>query len=223
MERHVLVVLPHPDDETFGAGGVIAFYTKQGVPVTYVCATLGQMGRNMGKPFFANRETLPAVREKELRDACRVLGCDLRLLGLRDKTLEFEDPEVLADKIEAIIHELKPSLVITHYPGHGVHPDHNALGEATVRAVLRIPEAERPKLHCHAFTHNRIEELGEPDVVVDIADVLDIKLEATRAHRSQSEAMLASLEAQMAESPEVRDRIMKERSREVYWTYKGHH
>ena len=74
----------------------------------------------------------------------RVLGCDLRLLGLRDKTLEFEDPEVLADKIEAIIHELKPSLVITHYPGHGVHPDHNALGEATVRAVLRIPEAERP-------------------------------------------------------------------------------
>ena len=45
MERHVLVVLPHPDDETFGAGGVIAFYTKQGVPVTYVCATLGQMGQ----------------------------------------------------------------------------------------------------------------------------------------------------------------------------------
>lgn len=221
MERHVLVALPHPDDETFGTGGLIASFTKQGVPVTYVCATLGQMGRNMGKPFFANRETLPQIREKELRDACQILGCDLILLGLRDKTVEFEDPERLADRIETLIRDLGVTLVITHYPGHGVHPDHNAFGEATVRAVLRFPEAERPKLYCHAFTHNRMEALGEPDVVVDISDVLDTKFAATRAHRSQSEAMLSNLEAQMAASPDARERIMKERSKELYWTYKG--
>ena len=49
MERHVLVVFPHPDDEAFAAGGTIRLLTDQGVPVTYACGTLGQMGRNMGK------------------------------------------------------------------------------------------------------------------------------------------------------------------------------
>jgi bacillithiol biosynthesis deacetylase BshB2 len=116
MERHVLVVYPHPDDETFGSGGTILMHTEAGTPVTYVCGTLGQMGRNMGKPFFATRETLRDIREKELRDACTVLGIqDLRMLGLRDKTLEFEDPEWLADKVLEIITELNPSLIITHF------------------------------------------------------------------------------------------------------------
>ncbi|BBP90109.1 hypothetical protein BsIDN1_37270 [Bacillus safensis] len=47
---------------------------------------------------------------------------DLRMLGLRDKTLEFEDDEYLADVMETIIDEVKPTLIVTFYPGHGVHP-----------------------------------------------------------------------------------------------------
>ena len=72
--RHLLVVLPHPDDESFSSGGTIAMHADAGVPVTYLCGTYGDMGRNMGRPFFANRETLRDVREGELREACRILG-----------------------------------------------------------------------------------------------------------------------------------------------------
>lgn len=57
-ESHVLVVMAHPDDETFAVGGTIALYTQAGVPVTYACATGGEMGRRMGKPAFTNREQL---------------------------------------------------------------------------------------------------------------------------------------------------------------------
>lgn len=129
MERHVLVVFPHPDDEAFAAGGTIRLLTDQGVPVTYACGTLGQMGRNMGKNVFANRETIPNIREKELKDACEAMGIqDLRMLGFHDKTLEFEDVDFVADKIEAIIQEVNPSRIITFYPEHGVHPDHDAFG-----------------------------------------------------------------------------------------------
>ncbi|KYP80854.1 bacillithiol biosynthesis deacetylase BshB2 [Ferroacidibacillus organovorans] len=195
MERHVLVVFPHPDDETFGTGGTIASFTKAGVPVTYACGTLGQMGRNMGKPFFATRETLSEVREKELRAACDALGIkDLRLLGLRDKTIEFEDREVIADQLLSIIEELNPSLIITHYPGFAVHPDHNALGAACVRAVEKLPVAKRPVVYGHAFARNREEFIGSPDVTIDIHDVAETKLEAVRAHRSQSENVIARFE-----------------------------
>ena len=123
MERHVLVVFPHPDDEAYAAGGTIRLLTDQGVPVTYACGTLGQMGRNMGKNVFANRETIPHIRKKELKDACEAMGIkDLRMLGFHDKTLEFEDVDFVADKIEAIIQEVNPSRIITFYPEHGVHP-----------------------------------------------------------------------------------------------------
>lgn len=218
MEKHVLVVFPHPDDETFGKAGTLALHTQAGTPVTLICATLGQMGRNMGNPFFANRETLPKIREKELRDACQVLGIqDLRLLGLRDKTLEFEDPEVLADRIEEVIKEIKPSLIMTYYPGHGVHPDHDALSAATVRAVARLPKEEQPVVHGSAVTRNARKVLGPPNLEVDVTSVLDIKMDAYRAHRSQSEAMLRRMETQMAADPEFREKTERNMRREVFW------
>ncbi|WP_026961893.1 bacillithiol biosynthesis deacetylase BshB2 [Alicyclobacillus herbarius] len=221
MERHVLVVFPHPDDETFSSGGTIALHTTAGTPVTYVCGTLGEMGRNMGKPFFATRESLPDVREKELREACRVLGIrDLRLLGLRDKTVEFEDREVLAGRIKDIIEELNPSLIITHYPGFAVHPDHNALGAATIRAVEMLPKERRPVVHCSAFSRDTREKLGDPDVINDVSSVIDIKMAAIRAHRSQSEAMLKRLEEEAQHRPEILRQAKAERSREAYYTYR---
>src|SRR5574342_589666 len=171
-ERHVLVVFPHPDDEAFGVSGTIASHVNMGTPVTYACLTLGQMGRNMGNPPFANRETLPIIRTQELKEAARALGIsDLRMLGFRDKTVEFEDEDKLTNLMSSLIAELNPSLVITFYPGYSVHPDHEATGAAVVRAVERMPEADRPKLHCVAFSRNCVEELGQPDIVHDISAV----------------------------------------------------
>ncbi|MBX5437006.1 MAG: bacillithiol biosynthesis deacetylase BshB2 [Alicyclobacillaceae bacterium] len=219
-ERHVLAVFPHPDDETFGKAGTLALYARMGTPVTLVCGTLGEMGRNMGKPFFANRETLPKIREQELRNACKVIGIqDLRLLGLRDKTVEFEDPEAVADRIEAIIRELKPSVLMTYYPGHGVHPDHNALAWAAVKAVGRLPAAERPRVMASPVTRNPREVLGPPDVEVDVEPVLDVKLAAYRAHRSQSEGMMKQWEDRMASDAAAREEFLRMMRTEVYWYY----
>src|SRR5690625_6828817 len=91
MEKHVVVIYAHPDDESFGAAGTIIKFRNKGVPVTYLCGTLGEMGRNMGSPIFANRETLPYIRKEELKEACKYLDIDLHLLGYRDKTIEYEE------------------------------------------------------------------------------------------------------------------------------------
>lgn len=217
MEQHVLVVFPHPDDEAFGAAGVIAQHIQQGTPVTYACATLGEMGRNMGKPLFTNRENLPEVRKKELKDSADALAIsDLRMLGFRDKTLEFEDPELLTDSIIAVINEVEPSLVITFYPGYAVHPDHDACGEAVARAVARLPKDNRPDLHCIAITKDRFEVLGEPDVTVDVSDVIQKKIAAVKAHRSQTEVMISELEKKVEDqNPE----LLKWLGKEVFWVY----
>ncbi|TXL64989.1 bacillithiol biosynthesis deacetylase BshB2 [Cerasibacillus terrae] len=219
-EKHVVVIYPHPDDESFGAAGTITAFRKQNVPVTYLCGTLGEMGRNMGSPIIANRETIPKIREKELRDACQVLDIELELLGYRDKTLEFEDPEKVANHIQTILEQIEPSLVITHYPKHAVHPDHNALGAAVIRAVQQMQPNDRPKVWAQAITNTAYEDLGLPDISHDIMKYLDKKVEAILAHKTQAAGILGSFKPE-SKKMETMKEIVKERlGKEEFYIWK---
>ncbi|MEB3101928.1 bacillithiol biosynthesis deacetylase BshB2 [Ferviditalea candida] len=217
-ERHVLIVLPHPDDEAFGFSGTAAHHIQNGTPVTYVCLTLGQMGRMMGNPLFANRETLPLIRERELEASCRSIGItDLRKFGLRDKTVEFEDPEALADRILDVVRETDPSLIMTFHPELSVHPDHNATGAAVIRAVARLPEPERPDIYCLGFANQVEQVLGPPDIVHDVSAFAKQKIGSLFAHQSQIQFIHNRFEGKdPAEDPEQLKKISTER----FWTYR---
>lgn len=216
-EKHILVIFPHPDDEAFGVSGTIIMHTKNGTPVTYACCTLGEMGRNMGNPPFANRESLSMIRKQELEDGCKVMGInDLRLLGLRDKTLEFEDIDELADYFSPIIDEVKPSLIITFYPGYSVHPDHDACGAAVIYAVERLPKEERPTVHCVAFSNNCVDELGPPQISRDVSMYAEEKIKAIQAHKSQFGAFARGRAAEHG----LADKQVQERiNTEYFWVY----
>lgn len=214
VERHILVVLPHPDDESFGIAGTLAKHIQEGTQVTYACLTLGEMGRNMGIPPFANRVTLPQIRKKELEASCQAIGIqDLRMLGFHDKTIEFEDKDLLDGQINALLKELNPSLIITFYPGYSVHPDHEATGATVIRTVARLPEEKRPPVHCVAFANN-IGEIGEPEVINDVRDFLQQKMASIQAHRSQFQA------AELLGSTPLEDNQIQERfGTEHFWIY----
>lgn len=210
MEGHILVVLPHPDDEAFGLAGTLAKHIDNGGSVTYICLTLGQMGRNLGNPPIANRETLPQVRKLELEESCRIIGIqDLRLFGLHDKTIEFEDHDELVKRIRSVIDEVKPSVIYTFYPGFSVHPDHDATGAVVIRTVQEMPAEERPAVHCLAFSRDCEEVLGAPQIVNDVGDYMKQKVGAIRAHRSQFLFNMDDMET-------VKKRFGKER----FWVYK---
>ncbi|RUT41391.1 bacillithiol biosynthesis deacetylase BshB2 [Paenibacillus anaericanus] len=216
MEQHILVVLPHPDDEAFGLSGTLAKHIQNGAKVTYACLTLGEMGRNMGIPPFANRVTLPEIRKKELEESCNAIGIqDLRLLGFHDKTIEFEDKEQLDKQIDGLLKELSPSLVVTFYPGYSVHPDHDATGAAVIRTIARLPKEQRPVVHCIAFANNLEQSIGKPDVKNDVKDMLQIKLASIQAHRSQFQA------EELLGSKKLGDKELINRfGTEHFWTYK---
>lgn len=215
-ERHVLVVFPHPDDEAYGVSGTIIKHTQSGTPVTYACLTLGEMGRNLGNPPFATRESLPKIRKKELHAAAKIMGIsDLRLLGYRDKTLEFENDDKLANTIFKLIEELNPSLVISFYPGYSVHPDHEATARAVVRAVRMVPKESRPTLYCVAFANNEA-EIGEADVILDVTDVWEQKLDALKAHASQT---AWAFEQMKKGNNEIANDFIKRLQKERFWTY----
>lgn len=190
-ERQVLIVFPHPDDEAFSCAGVVRQMTKRDIPVTYACLTLGEMGRNLGNPPFATRESLPEIRRVELQNAAKAMGIqDLRMMGLRDKTIEFEDDEKMIKLVADLIEELNPSLMITFLPGYSVHPDHEATARAVREAVRRMPVETRPTVLAVGFANNTFEEVGLPPINVDISDVMTDKVAALQAHASQTAWMI---------------------------------
>lgn len=217
MDRYdnhrVLVVLPHPDDESFGVSGSLAKYVKNGSQVTYACLTLGQMARNMGSPLFANRITLPEIRKEELAQSCRAIGIqDLRMLGFHDKTIEFEERELLDGAISALIEELNPTVIYTFYPGYAVHPDHDATGAAVVRCVENLPVERRPVVRAMAFSRGCEDIIGAPDVRVDVKDFVKQKVASVQSHKSQFWVP----ELKKASQKDLEDRFGTER----FWTLK---
>ncbi|GAF64529.1 bacillithiol biosynthesis deacetylase BshB2 [Alkalihalobacillus trypoxylicola] len=216
-EKHVLVIFPHPDDEAFGVSGTISKHRANGTPVTYACLTLGEMGRNLGNPPFATRESLPKIREKELQKAAQVMDIqDLRMLGFRDKTIEFEDHEKMVRLFTDLLDEIKPTLVITFYPEYSVHPDHDATARYVIDAIGRKKKKDRPVVHCIAFSKGHEKHIGTPDVIHDVTEFAEQKKGAMRAHISQTSWMLEEMEPKWQEQdPEAMKWLQYER----FWTY----
>lgn len=193
-DKRILVVLAHPDDESFICGGTLARYAQAGAQITLLCATRGEMGRRLGMPPRTTRESLPVLREQELRAACDGLGiADLRLMGLRDKTVDYYDPAELAARVQVVMHEVQPTVVITFHELIGGHPDHCAIGRATRLAFEAGGLPEGARLYCLLW--NAKEELLAKigtgrDRVTAIAvegEAAKAKVAAFLAHRSQSE------------------------------------
>ncbi len=194
MKHRILVVLAHPDDESFICGGTLARYALLGHPITLVCATRGEMGRRLGRPPVATRESLPELREAELRAACDALGIeDLRFLGLRDKTLDYYAPEDLASRILPILQEVQPSVLITFHERISGHTDHNAIGRAAALAWKQAGQPGRLYYVLWSDYKEQLKTLGAGEyrvtsIVVDGA-AARAKVKAFRAHRTQSDLM----------------------------------
>jgi LmbE family N-acetylglucosaminyl deacetylase len=193
--NNVLVVSAHPDDPDFGSGGTIAKLAKDGAKVTYVIVTDGSQG---GEDPKQKDSELVAIRQKEQKAAARVLGVKkVEFLGYKDGHLS---PDLkLRHDIVRMIRKYKPELVITHMPGRvldapmgGSHPDHLAVGEATMAAVYpdsRNPRAFRSLLK-EGLKPHVVKEVWIPfwtsgDHLVDITSTLDLKIAALRKHKSQ--------------------------------------
>src|SRR5262249_22678669 len=152
---------------------------------------------------------LPLLREKELKASCEAIGIrDMRLWRMQDKTGQFEDPEKLADRIQEGILEVGASIVYTLYPGHAVHPEHNPNRAPPGPAASRLPSARRPLVYGTALSRERHDALGDPDLRLNVSDVIDKKMAALRAHRSQSESKTKALDEELKEHPERREELL---------------
>jgi LmbE family N-acetylglucosaminyl deacetylase len=213
--RHLVAVVAHPDDETFGCGSILAAAAAAGATVTVICGTRGEAGERVPDPAT---EDLPlgAVRERELHDAARVLGVDrVELLDHHDSDFDGPPPdgalvsvpvEQLADDLAGRFDALAPDVVVILDGGDG-HRDHLHVRAAVESVIASGRYRGRVVMSClpnglmrrwvaemraegsgGAYVDLDLDSLGTPDdllTALPAEHVLEVREEAIARHRSQ--------------------------------------
>ena len=193
--RRVLLVAAHPDDPEFSSGGTVALWVRAGIEVIYVLATSGDKGT---PDRTVTNEALSRRREEEQRGAAARLGVNTV------EFLRFPDGELtpgleLRGAVARMIRKYRPYAVMTHdpltlfYNNEFInHPDHRAIGQATVDAIyptardpLQFPEHIMEGLEPHKVKEVYIFGTEQPNVLVDISETIEDKIEALKLHVSQ--------------------------------------
>lgn len=168
---NVLVVAPHPDDESIGCGGAVCLHVERGDTVNAVFLTSGERGLK-----HLPKETAWKIREKEAEEAAEVLRLNA-LMFLRKNDWHLADQiEDAANALKPIIAATAPELIYLPHEGEW-HPDHKA-ATPIVRSALG-----RSTIPLRGY------EIWSPITTYDhhenITSVMTQKLRAMRCHRSQ--------------------------------------
>ena len=183
-----LVVAPHPDDETLGCGGAIALLRSLGCAVQVLVISDGTMSHPRSRKYPAT--ALRVLREAETLKAMAVLGVDasfVTFLRLKDGALPTLAPgmSAVASRVLAAFAPKTIFLPLRYDP----HPDHRATWKLIQTALVYLPYTPRLiEYPIWDWDANQRSNLPFPKVIswrLDISTVLDLKLQAIAAYRSQ--------------------------------------
>jgi LmbE family N-acetylglucosaminyl deacetylase len=188
-----MVILAHPDDESFGMGGTLAKSAAEGKRVHLVTATRGEAGI----PGKCAAETA-VLREAELRRACAEPGVQqLTFLDYMDGELDAVPDSAGAARLLSLMRQTQPDVVVTFGPdGISSHPDHLAVYRWTTAAFDQYQQDQERPLRLYYVAPSEAtqqgcgippptESVGGPLAFIDVGEFLVQKVRAAQQHQSQ--------------------------------------
>jgi LmbE family N-acetylglucosaminyl deacetylase len=177
-QKPTVVIAPHPDDETLGAGGFIAMQRSRQIPVKLLAVTDGEAA-------YPDMPDLAGIRQVEQTRAAETLclkSDDILRLGFRDSAVA-ESETALTDQIAASINS--DTILVAPWQ-YDPHPDHEACGRAAAAAATRTGATLVSYLFWtwHRFRPERLEGLPLRRLVLS-AEACSLRARALACHRSQ--------------------------------------
>lgn len=173
----LVVFAAHPDDAELCCGGLLLNTLRSGRSTAVVDLTRGELG-SLGTP---------ELRTKEAEAAARALGLTHRVnLSIPDGHVRDTDENRKA--IVRTIRQLRPQLVIAP-PLDDHHPDHmgtaNLLRQSLYLCGIKNYLPELPPHRPRALLHHMGTRPMNPQIVVDISEVIQQRMDAVRCYKSQ--------------------------------------
>lgn len=188
--KKVLGLFAHPDDESFGPGGTLALWAKQGAEIIIICVTDGNHGK------------IGTTRVTEMQEAATVLGIkQIIFLEYRDGFISNHDLLAIEEKFCDYVKTYKPDTIITfNLNGMSGHLDHIAVASAATQAFRKTRIAK--KLYYYTLLKSQSihmddyfiyfpegEEVEDIDEAIDVSSVWNIRRAAAEKHVSQKHDM----------------------------------
>jgi LmbE family N-acetylglucosaminyl deacetylase len=190
-----MVIVPHPDDPEFFAGGLVALWCAAGSEVTYLILTNGNKGSDDPE---MTPEKLAFIRREEQQAAADVLGVK-KVIFFNEPDGELQSTLRLRQQVVAEIRRYKPEAIVCldptrYFPSSNRinHADHRAGGQVVIDAVF--PAARNrmyhPELLAEGLEPHLVKEVylagpEQPNRWVDITPVFEAKVKAILCHTSQ--------------------------------------
>jgi LmbE family N-acetylglucosaminyl deacetylase len=160
---NILALGAHPDDIEYGCGGTFLKYARKGMDIYFMVLTKGEFGGD------------PKIREKEQEAAMKLLGVKKVFWGGCVDT-ELPNERIIITKIDEVIEKVKPDEVYVNTI-EDIHQDHRTLAECTLAATRYVKRV---------FFYEDYTSINfEPDIFVDIEDVLEDKQKLIQVYSSQ--------------------------------------
>ena len=185
--------------DVFGrAGGTIARYIKNGHKATIVALTYGERGEaeSVWGQEGMTVEKVKELKKKEITEAAKILGVDIRMLDYDDNPLEFNRERFL--ELVDIIREEKPDIVLTHWINDWLNWDHATTAEWTVRAVwsaarkgivTKTPVHKVKEIYMFMPSGVSEEVVGfRPDILIDVSDMSELKKKFIEVFATQADS-----------------------------------
>lgn len=194
--KSVLCVAAHPDDLEFSVAGSVAKWATAGAAVFYLVCTDGCKGssdRNLSCAEIVD------TRRDEQRAAAKILGVkEVTFLDYEDGAtnvsmeLKLDIAREIRRRKPDVVFCFDPSMLYSAEFGFINHPDHRAVGQATIEAVyplardhLTFPQLLKEGFEPHKTPVLLLMNLDNSNFAIDIADTFDTKIKALAAHSSQ--------------------------------------
>lgn len=198
--KTILVLTPHPDDETFTSGGTLSRLASNGNAIHIVIYTSDNAG---SRDPEMTQERLAGIRKAEEELACEILGIpkeNITWLGHDDGMLEYVDRRELTRQVAREIRRVRPDALFSVDPGASHEQyhksDHRSAAFITVDAIraarwrLYFPELEAEGLAAWSVPLCFFYYSAQPNYSVDITASIELKARAAAAHISQFGAMV---------------------------------
>ena len=175
----VLVIAPHPDDETIGAGGTIARHVARGDEV-FLCIVT----QAYSPPW---PEGCVETARRQVEAVGRVLGIKRAFfLGFPTVKLNTVPNADLTRALQKVVQDTRPEVVYTS-SANDVNQDHRIVFETTLVAVRPWPGSTIRRVLSYEIGYARHfgHQMFAPNVFVDIESFLDRKLEAMKCYETE--------------------------------------
>ncbi len=159
----ILALGAHPDDIEYGCGGTFIKFARRGEEIYFMVLTKGEFGGDA------------EVRQKEQEEAIKFMGVK-KIFWAGYKDTELPNERIIISDIDRVISEINPNEVYVNHIDD-IHQDHRTLAECTLAATRYV----RRVFFYEDYTSVKF----EPDIFVDIGDVLEEKQKLIQIYSSQ--------------------------------------